>query len=102
MQDSESNSDEDGSVYASFWAVVCLINMTETKDKNISDIPIDGFSNVRITSVWTFLQSVSLNQRKIICIYNSLSFVVSRDRDRQVEPTLDNLPEFFFFLNKQK
>ncbi|XP_055044413.1 transmembrane protein 18 [Misgurnus anguillicaudatus] len=36
--------------------------MTETKDKNVSDIPIDGFSNVRITSVWTFLQSVDWSE----------------------------------------
>lgn len=33
--------------------------MTDQKAKNISSIPIDGFSNLRITSIWTFLMSVS-------------------------------------------
>jgi hypothetical protein len=34
--------------------------MTHQKVHNASSIPIDGFSNVRITSIWTFLMSVSL------------------------------------------
>lgn len=40
--------------------------MTESKAKNISAIPIDGFSNVRVTSLWSFLQSVSLQQHLIL------------------------------------
>lgn len=33
--------------------------MTVNKADNISSIPIDGFSNLRITSLWTFFMSVS-------------------------------------------
>lgn len=33
--------------------------MTDQKAENISSIPIDAFSNLRITSIWTFLMSVS-------------------------------------------
>lgn len=33
--------------------------MKDAKAQNITSIPIDGFSNLRITSIWTFLQSVS-------------------------------------------
>lgn len=36
-----------------------FVKMTEQKPENISSIPIDGFSNLRITSIWTFLMSVS-------------------------------------------
>ncbi|XP_051516170.1 transmembrane protein 18-like [Myxocyprinus asiaticus] len=36
--------------------------MTEPKPKNISSIPINGYSNVRITSAWTFLQSVDWSE----------------------------------------
>ncbi|XP_062871368.1 transmembrane protein 18 [Trichomycterus rosablanca] len=32
--------------------------MSGLKMKNISAVPLDAFSNVRITSIWTFLQSV--------------------------------------------
>lgn len=35
------------------------VEMTDQKAENISSIPIDGFSNLRITSIWTFLMSVS-------------------------------------------
>ncbi|KAI7794563.1 transmembrane protein 18 [Triplophysa rosa] len=40
--------------------------MTEPKVKNTSSIPIDGYSNVRITSVWTFLQSVDWSESWLI------------------------------------
>ncbi|KTF85303.1 hypothetical protein cypCar_00016003 [Cyprinus carpio] len=36
--------------------------MTESKAKNTSAIPIDGYSNVRITSLWSFLQSVDWSE----------------------------------------
>jgi len=44
--------------------------MTESKAKNISAIPIDGFSNIRVTSLWSFLQSVSLQQHLIVLDIN--------------------------------
>ncbi|XP_043962485.1 transmembrane protein 18 [Gambusia affinis] len=40
--------------------------MTEQKPKNISSIPIDGFSNLRITSIWTFLMSVQWSEPWLI------------------------------------
>ncbi|MEQ2168254.1 Transmembrane protein 18 [Goodea atripinnis] len=36
--------------------------MTDQKTENISSIPIDGFSNLRITSIWTFLMSVQWSE----------------------------------------
>ncbi|XP_077367340.1 transmembrane protein 18 [Festucalex cinctus] len=36
--------------------------MTSPKAVNISSIPIDGFSNLRITSIWTFLMSVKWSE----------------------------------------
>ncbi|XP_051962180.1 transmembrane protein 18 [Xyrauchen texanus] len=36
--------------------------MTEPKPKNISSIPINGYSNVPITSAWTFLQSIDWSE----------------------------------------
>ena len=36
-----------------------FVRMTDQKAENISSIPIDAFSNLRITSIWTFLMSVS-------------------------------------------
>ncbi|XP_077409426.1 transmembrane protein 18 [Vanacampus margaritifer] len=36
--------------------------MTSPKPVNISSIPIDGFSNLRITSIWTFLMSVKWSE----------------------------------------
>ncbi|KAK5622229.1 Transmembrane protein 18 [Crenichthys baileyi] len=36
--------------------------MTDQKEENISSIPIDGFSNLRITSIWTFLMSVQWSE----------------------------------------
>ncbi|XP_077074244.1 transmembrane protein 18 [Siphateles boraxobius] len=42
--------------------------MTESKAKNISAIPIDGFSNVRVTSLWSFLQSVDWTESWLICL----------------------------------
>ncbi|XP_067303297.1 transmembrane protein 18 [Pseudorasbora parva] len=42
--------------------------MTESKAKNISAIPIDGFSNVRVTSIWSFLQSVDWSEPWLICL----------------------------------
>lgn len=51
-----------------------LVKMTQQKANNISSIPIDAFSNLRITSIWTFLMSVSLkrltrcaNQLRVSC-----------------------------------
>ncbi|XP_072553074.1 transmembrane protein 18 [Salminus brasiliensis] len=32
--------------------------MSAEKAKNISSVPFGGFSNIRVTSTWTFLQSV--------------------------------------------
>uniref|UniRef100_A0A3B5Q9T5 Transmembrane protein 18 n=1 Tax=Xiphophorus maculatus TaxID=8083 RepID=A0A3B5Q9T5_XIPMA len=40
--------------------------MTEQKPENISSIPIDGFSNLRITSIWTFLMSVQWSEPWLI------------------------------------
>ncbi|XP_068614653.1 transmembrane protein 18-like [Brachionichthys hirsutus] len=34
----------------------------DNKAKNISSIPIDGFSNLRITSIWTFIMSVQWSE----------------------------------------
>lgn len=36
--------------------------MAEQKAQNISSIPIDGYSNLRITSIWTFLMSVQWSE----------------------------------------
>ncbi|XP_036943350.1 transmembrane protein 18 [Acanthopagrus latus] len=36
--------------------------MTDQKAENISSIPIDAFSNLRITSIWTFLMSVQWSE----------------------------------------
>ncbi|KAM8846424.1 transmembrane protein 18 [Synchiropus picturatus] len=36
--------------------------MSESKAENISSIPIDGFSHLRITSIWTFLLSVQWSE----------------------------------------
>uniref|UniRef100_A0A8C8DKX4 Transmembrane protein 18 n=1 Tax=Oryzias sinensis TaxID=183150 RepID=A0A8C8DKX4_9TELE len=38
----------------------------EDKAENISSIPIDGFSNLRITSIWTFLLSVQWSEPWLI------------------------------------
>lgn len=46
--------------------------MTEPKVKNISSVPIDGYSNVRITSVWTFLQSVSLKRNVCFVLFQGV------------------------------
>uniref|UniRef100_A0A3P8S722 Transmembrane protein 18 n=1 Tax=Amphiprion percula TaxID=161767 RepID=A0A3P8S722_AMPPE len=40
--------------------------MTEQKAENISSIPIDGFSKLRITSIWTFLMSVQWSEPWLI------------------------------------
>ncbi|XP_031178294.1 transmembrane protein 18 [Sander lucioperca] len=40
--------------------------MTDQKAENISSIPIDGFSNLRITSIWTFLLSVQWSESWLI------------------------------------
>ncbi|XP_029902385.1 transmembrane protein 18 [Myripristis murdjan] len=40
--------------------------MTDQKAQNISSIPIDGFSNLRITSIWTFLLSVQWSEPWLI------------------------------------
>ncbi|XP_054875915.1 transmembrane protein 18 [Poeciliopsis prolifica] len=40
--------------------------MAEQKPENISSIPIDGFSNLRITSIWTFLMSVQWSEPWLI------------------------------------
>uniref|UniRef100_A0AAZ1XT41 PiggyBac transposable element-derived protein domain-containing protein n=1 Tax=Oreochromis aureus TaxID=47969 RepID=A0AAZ1XT41_OREAU len=40
--------------------------MTVNKADNISSIPIDGFSNVRITSLWTFFMSVQWSEPWLI------------------------------------
>lgn len=47
-----------------YW-VQSLVKMTDQKVKNVTSIPIDGFSNLRITSVWTFLMSVSNIQTSV-------------------------------------
>uniref|UniRef100_A0A3P9HE29 Transmembrane protein 18 n=1 Tax=Oryzias latipes TaxID=8090 RepID=A0A3P9HE29_ORYLA len=38
----------------------------EDKTENVSSIPIDGFSNLRITSIWTFLLSVQWSEPWLI------------------------------------
>ncbi|KAF1376632.1 hypothetical protein PFLUV_G00213490 [Perca fluviatilis] len=40
--------------------------MTDQKAENSSSIPIDGFSNLRITSIWTFLLSVQWSEPWLI------------------------------------
>uniref|UniRef100_A0A3Q2WN52 Transmembrane protein 18 n=1 Tax=Haplochromis burtoni TaxID=8153 RepID=A0A3Q2WN52_HAPBU len=40
--------------------------MTVNKADNISSIPIDGFSNLRITSLWTFFMSVQWSEPWLI------------------------------------
>lgn len=40
--------------------------MSDQKAQNISAIPIDGFSNLRITSIWTFLMSVQWSEPWLI------------------------------------
>ncbi|XP_008311196.1 transmembrane protein 18 [Cynoglossus semilaevis] len=40
--------------------------MKDAKAQNITSIPIDGFSNLRITSIWTFLQSVQWSETWLI------------------------------------
>ncbi|XP_068580658.1 transmembrane protein 18 [Cebidichthys violaceus] len=40
--------------------------MTDQKAENISSVPIDEFSNLRITSVWTFLMSVQWSESWLI------------------------------------
>ncbi|KAM9355492.1 transmembrane protein 18 [Pholidichthys leucotaenia] len=40
--------------------------MTEQNTKNISSVPIDAFSNLRITSIWTFLMSVQWSEPWLI------------------------------------
>ncbi|XP_037305331.1 transmembrane protein 18 [Pungitius pungitius] len=40
--------------------------MTDQKAKNVSSIPIDEFSNLRITSIWTFLMSVQWSEPWLI------------------------------------
>ncbi|KAM9704680.1 transmembrane protein 18 [Menidia menidia] len=40
--------------------------MTDQKAENISSIPIDGYSNLRITSIWTFLMSVQWSETWLI------------------------------------
>ncbi|XP_028295655.1 transmembrane protein 18 [Gouania willdenowi] len=40
--------------------------MESQKAKNISAIPIDAFSNLRITSIWTFLMSVQWSEPWLI------------------------------------
>ncbi|KAK0141103.1 Transmembrane protein 18 [Merluccius polli] len=40
--------------------------MTHQKLQNASSVPIDGFSNVRITSIWTFLMSVQWSEPWLI------------------------------------
>ncbi|XP_057678985.1 transmembrane protein 18 [Corythoichthys intestinalis] len=41
--------------------------MATQKPVNISSVPIDGFSNLKITSIWTFLMSVKWSEPWIIC-----------------------------------
>ncbi|XP_020488551.1 transmembrane protein 18 [Labrus bergylta] len=40
--------------------------MTDQKADNITSIPIDEFSNLRITSIWTFLMSVQWSEPWLI------------------------------------
>ncbi|NP_001290666.1 transmembrane protein 18 [Esox lucius] len=40
--------------------------MTDQKQQNISSVPIDGFSNLRITSIWTFLMSIQWSESWLI------------------------------------
>uniref|UniRef100_A0A3Q3X6N5 Uncharacterized protein n=1 Tax=Mola mola TaxID=94237 RepID=A0A3Q3X6N5_MOLML len=40
--------------------------MTDQKAQNITSIPIDGFSKLRITSIWTFLLSVQWSEPWLI------------------------------------
>ncbi|CDQ74567.1 transmembrane protein 18 [Oncorhynchus mykiss] len=40
--------------------------MIDQKAQNISSIPIDAFSNMRITSIWTFLMSIQWSEPWLI------------------------------------
>ncbi|XP_012671187.1 transmembrane protein 18 [Clupea harengus] len=40
--------------------------MTGSKAQNTSSIPIDAFSNLRVTSVWTFLQTIQWSETWLI------------------------------------
>lgn len=51
--------------------------MSEQKTENISSVPIDGFSNLRITSIWTFLASVSWNFTLLNRHANKLSLALA-------------------------
>ncbi|XP_056150488.1 transmembrane protein 18 [Lampris incognitus] len=54
--------------------------MTHQKAENISSIPIDGFSHLRITSIWTFLMSVQWSEPwligllafHVVCLFTTL------------------------------
>nr|XP_057912186.1 transmembrane protein 18 [Doryrhamphus excisus] len=43
-----------------------LVRMATQKPVNVSAVPIDGFSNLRITSIWTFLMSVQWSEPWLI------------------------------------
>ncbi|TRY88521.1 hypothetical protein DNTS_014073 [Danionella cerebrum] len=53
--------------------------MTDPNVKNISATPIDGFSKVRITSIWSFLQSVDWSEPWLMGLlsFHVLCFAVS-------------------------
>ncbi|KAG7509438.1 hypothetical protein JOB18_044334 [Solea senegalensis] len=45
-----------------------FVKMADVKPENISAIPIDGFSNLRITSIWSFLMSVQWSEPWLIVL----------------------------------
>ncbi|KAL0967803.1 hypothetical protein UPYG_G00257310 [Umbra pygmaea] len=53
--------------------------MTDQKPQNITSIPIDGFSNIRITSIWTFLMSVQWSESWLIglLVFHSLCLLTT-------------------------
>ncbi|XP_046878240.1 transmembrane protein 18 [Hypomesus transpacificus] len=53
--------------------------MTNQKAGNISSIPIDAFSNMRITSIWTYLMSIQWSETWLIglLVFHVLSFCLT-------------------------
>ncbi|KAJ8398074.1 hypothetical protein AAFF_G00431510 [Aldrovandia affinis] len=49
------------------------------QEQNVSSIPIDGISNMRITSVWTFLLSIQWSESWLIglILFHALCFAIT-------------------------
>ncbi|KAJ8356766.1 hypothetical protein SKAU_G00195600 [Synaphobranchus kaupii] len=53
--------------------------MAELKEKNVSSIPIDNFSNTRITSVWTLLSSIKWSESWLVglLVFHAVCFTIT-------------------------